>query len=116
MSVIGQRKIQINGRKEDDEGSSNNNEIESDWCIGNPFNDVWGGVFMYGGCIKDVWWWIYFVDLGELPADKKEGKDTINYTKQWTQAADAELRLIVKRTPVLYLDEIATLLKDSGNV
>jgi len=58
--------------------------------------------------------WNYFVDLGELPADKKEGKDTINYTKQWTQAADAELRLIVKKTPVLYLDEIATLLKDSG--
>jgi hypothetical protein len=40
MSVIGQKEIQINGRKEDDDGSSNNNEIENDWCIGNPFNDV----------------------------------------------------------------------------
>jgi hypothetical protein len=54
MSVIGQRKIQINGRKEDDEGSSNNNEIENDWCIGNSCDDVNNGVIMYGGCIKDV--------------------------------------------------------------
>ena len=58
----------------------------------------------------------YFVDLGELPADKKKGKDTVNYTKQWTPAADAELRLIVTRSSVLYLDEIATLLKDAGNL
>ena len=60
--------------------------------------------------------WNYFVDLGELPAGKKKGKDTVNYTKQWTPATDAELRLIVTRSPVLHLDEIATLLKDSGNL
>ena len=54
MSVIGQREIQLNGRKEDDEGSSNNNEIENDWWMGNPFDDVEDGAFMYGGCIKDV--------------------------------------------------------------
>jgi hypothetical protein len=54
MRVIGQREIQINGRKEDDEGSSNNNEIENDWCIGNPCDDVNNGVIMYGGCIKHV--------------------------------------------------------------
>ena len=60
--------------------------------------------------------WNYFVDLGELPADKKEGKDTVNYTKQWTPAADVELRSVVTRRPVLYLDEIATILRDSGNL
>jgi len=60
--------------------------------------------------------WIYFVDFGELPVDKKKGRDTVNYTKQWTPAADAELILIITRTPVLYLDEIAKLLKDSGNL
>ena len=54
----------------------------------------------------------YFADLGELPADKKKGKDTVNHTKQWTPAADTELRLIITTSPVLYLDEIATLLKD----
>jgi len=54
MSVIGQGKIQINGRKEGNEGSSNNDENENDWCIGNPFDDVGDGVFMYGGCIQDV--------------------------------------------------------------
>ena len=48
--------------------------------------------------------------------DKKKGKDTVNYTKQWTPAADAELRSIITRTPALYLDEIATLLKDPGNL
>ena len=48
--------------------------------------------------------------------DKKKGRDTVNYTKQWTPAADAELILIITRTPVLYLDEIAKLLKDSGNL
>jgi len=40
MRVIGQKEIQINGRKEDDEGSSNNDEDENDWCIGNPFDVV----------------------------------------------------------------------------
>ena len=54
MSVIGQRKIQINGRKEDDEDSSNNDEDENDWWMGNPFDDVKDGVFMYGGCIKGM--------------------------------------------------------------
>ena len=52
MRVIGQRKIQINGRKEDDDGSSNNNEIQNVCCIGNPYDDVEDGVIMYGGCIK----------------------------------------------------------------
>ena len=71
---------------------------------------------MYGGCINDVLWWNYFADLGELPEDKKKGKDTVNYTKQWTPAADTELRLIITRSPVLYLDEIGLLLKDAGNL
>jgi hypothetical protein len=60
--------------------------------------------------------WNYFVDLGELPEVKKKGKDTVNYTKQWAPTADIELRLIVTMIPALYLDTIATLLKDSGNL
>ena len=40
MRVIGQKEIQLNGRKEDDEDSSNNDEDENDWCIGNPFDVV----------------------------------------------------------------------------
>ena len=40
MRVIGQKEIQINGRKEGNEGSSNNDEIENDWCIGNPYDVV----------------------------------------------------------------------------
>ena len=54
MSVIGHEEIQINGGKEGNEGSSNNDENENDWCIGNPFDDIGDGVLMYGGCTKDV--------------------------------------------------------------
>ena len=60
--------------------------------------------------------WNYFVDLGKLTEVKKKGKDTVNYTKQWAPTADIELRLIVTMIPALYLDTIATLLKDSGNL
>ena len=55
MRVRGQREIQSNGRKEDDEGSSNNDENENDWWMGNPFDDINNGAFMYGGCIKGMY-------------------------------------------------------------
>jgi len=54
MRVKGQREIQSNVRKDDDEGSSNNDEDENDWCMGSPYDDVEDNVIMYGGCMKGV--------------------------------------------------------------